>query len=61
MEAITLAAGGMVIYCGWIAVRDEVRCWQNYRTLCRKKTDGRASWGKSCLPCQLVAVSLSRP
>ena len=61
MEAITLAAGGMVIYCGWITVLDEVKCWRNYRASCRKKTASRADWSRGCLPCQLMAASLSRP
>lgn len=61
MEAITLAAGGMVIYCAWITVVDEVRCWRNYRASCRKRTASRADLSKSLLPCQMMAASLSRP
>lgn len=61
MEAITLAAGGIVIYCGWIAVVDEIRFWRNYRASCRKKTSGRTGLGKSCFSSQMMAVSPSRP
>lgn len=61
MEAITLAAGGMVIYCAWISVVDEMRCWRNYRASCCKTTAGRADWGKGSVLCQLLAASPSRP
>jgi hypothetical protein len=61
MEAITLAAGGIVIYCGWITVQDEMKCWRNYRASRRKKTESKADWSKGCFPCQMMTSAVSRP
>jgi hypothetical protein len=37
MEPLTVVGAAIVIYCGWLSVRDELRCWRSYRVQRRER------------------------
>lgn len=41
MEPITLAGAGIVVYCGYLALQDDLRSWRRFREGCRKRREER--------------------
>lgn len=31
MELISIAGAGVTLYCGWVTLQDELRCWRRFR------------------------------
>lgn len=60
MELLTIAAAGVVGYCGWLTLLDEIGCWRR----CREATGKRREKSRDARPaaynCCLLTVSVSR-
>lgn len=60
MELITMSSAGVALYCGWLAVKDEVRCWRCYRAAAVKAGEKSGSGNPFRYGCCLLTASVSR-